>query len=385
MTDILVPTWPLRPYAAPPPPRDWRPTRRLTLLMPFHRETEATLARSARAVAALDYPAELLQVLWLVADGPEHAREAEQAENARAAAGRPELDWRILRLPGMRPKGAALNHAFPHAEGEVVAVVDADVVPDPGQPTEAVWALEQGYALVQAEEVGEPGPRLTSRVKTAEDTVWHASVRGLARAAGVHVVAGSSVYAWSATWDRVRPIREDDVEESYHWSLRLMSEGAATGFLRQPSRVSSTDRPAAALRQRARWARGQLRAVAVNWPELSPRGRLLGAVTVGSMAARAVMPALLAAAVVSPRARKAAAAVVLADVACVLGARRSPEYRDRVDGLAWALVVPWHLVGALAVYRAGWEWARGDRGWHSVRETADAAPTAPEHGEGASR
>ncbi|KJY27385.1 glycosyltransferase [Streptomyces katrae] len=385
MTDILVPTWPLRPYAAAPPPPGWRPTRRLTLLMPFHRETAATLARSARAVAALDYPAELLQVLWLVADGPEHAREAEQAEHARAAAGRPELDWRVLRLPGMRPKGAALNHAFPHAEGEIVAVVDADVVPDPGQPAEAVWALEHGHALVQAEEVGEPGQRLTSRVKTAEDTVWHASVRGLARAAGVHVVAGSSVYAWSATWDRVRPIRSDDVEESYHWSLRLMSEGASTGFLRRPSRVSSTDRPAAALRQRARWARGQLRAVVVSWPELSPRGRLLGAVTVGSMAARAAMPALLAAAVVSPRARKAAAAVVVADAACVLGARRSPEYRDRADGLAWALVVPWHLVGALAVYRAVWEWARGDRGWHSVRETADTGPdTAPDR-EGTSR
>ncbi|WP_079423381.1 glycosyltransferase [Streptomyces katrae] len=385
MTDILVPTWPLRPYAAAPPPPHWRPARRLTLLMPFHRETAATFARSARAVAALQYPAELLQVLWLVADGPEHAQEAERAEDARAAAGRPELDWRILRLPGMSPKGTALNHAFPHADGEVVAVVDADVVPDPGQPAEAVWALEQGYALVQAEEVAEPGPRLTSRVKTAEDAVWHASVRGLARAADVHVVAGSSVYAWSATWDTLRPIRSDDVEESYHWSLRLMSQGASTGFLRRPSRVSSTDRTAAALRQRARWARGQLRAVVVNWPELSPRGRLLGAVTVGSLAARAAMPALLAAAAVSPRARKAAAAVVVADAACVLGARRSPEYRDRVDGLAWALVVPWHLVGALAVYRAVWEWARGDRGWHSVRETADSVAAAPQPGEEASR
>lgn len=378
MTDILVPTWPVVPYAVDRLPSQWQPSRRLTLLMPFYRETEATLTRSARAVAALDYPPELLQVLWLVEDGPDGIQDLERATRVRAAVDRPDLDWRILKLPSMRPKGAALNHAFPHADGEVIAIVDADVVPGPRQPAEAVWALEQGYALVQADEVSERGLRLTARLKAAEDAVWHASVRGLARAADVHVVAGSSVYAWASTWDQVRPIRADDVEESYHWSLQLMSQGARTGFLRTPSGVSSTENAGAALRQRARWARGQLRAVAVNWPTLSTRGRVLGAVTVGSMAARAAMPAFLAASVKSPRARKVAAGLLIADALCVWGARRSPEYRDRADGLGWALVVPWHLVGSVAVYRALWEWARGDRGWHSVREVSEAGATGRE-------
>ncbi|MET9426633.1 MULTISPECIES: glycosyltransferase family 2 protein [unclassified Streptomyces] len=372
MTDILVPTWPVIPYAADGLAPHWRPSRRLTLLMPFYRETEATLTRSAGAVAALDYPPELLQVLWLVEDGPDGDQDFERATRVRAAVDRPDLDWRILRLPSMRPKGAALNHAFPYADGDVIAVVDADVVPGPRQPLEAVWALEQGYALVQAEEISERGHGLTARVRAAEDAVWHASVRGLARATGVHVVAGSSVYAWASTWDAVRPVREDDVEESYHWSLQLMSQGVRTGFLRTPSGVSSTEHAGAALRQRARWARGQLRAVAVNWPALSARGRVLGAVSVGSMAARAAMPVFLAASAVSPRARKVAAGLLVADALCVLGARRSPEYRERADGPAWALVVPWHLVGSVAVYRALWEWARGDRGWHSVREVSEA-------------
>ncbi|RLU81312.1 glycosyl transferase family 2 [Streptomyces griseocarneus] len=379
MTDILVPTWPVAPHADAPP-ATWRPTRRVTLLMPFYRETAATLDRSARAVRDLDYPPGLLQVLWIVADGPEGARDAELAEKARAEAGRPDLDWSVLKVPGMSPKGAALNHAFPHARGEIVAVLDADVVPDPAQPAQAVWALEQGFSLVQAEEVAEPGTGLTARLRAAEDALWHASVRGLARTAGVHVVAGSSVYAWAATWDRVRPICEDDVEESYHWSLRLMAPGVVTGFLRAPSRVSPTERVAPALRQRARWARGQLRAVAVSWPELTPRGKLLGAVTVGSMAARAAMPLALAASAVSPKARKAAVGLAAADALCVLGARRSPEYRDRADALAWTLLVPWHLVGSVAVYRAAWEWARGDRGWHSVRDVAGdpAGPGIPD-------
>ncbi|MEW2392090.1 glycosyltransferase [Streptomyces venezuelae] len=378
MTDILVPTWPVTPYAVDRLPSQWRPTRRLTLLMPFYRETEATLARSARAVAALEYPPELLQVLWLVEDGPDGTQDRERAARVRAAVNRPDLDWEILGLPSMRPKGAALNHAFPHADGEVIAVVDADVVPGPGQPAEAVWALEQDYALVQADEVSERGTRLTARLRAAEDAVWQASVRGLARTAGVHVVAGSSVYAWASTWDRVRPIRSDDVEESYHWSLQLMSHGVRTGFLRTPSGVSSTESAGAALRQRARWTRGQLRAVAVNWPGLSPRGRVLGAVTVGSLVARAALPVAVAASTVSPRARKVTAGLLVADALCVLGARRSSEYRDRADGLAWALVVPWHLVGSASVYRALWEWARGDRGWHSVRAVSDADTTGPE-------
>ncbi|WP_258021431.1 glycosyltransferase family 2 protein [Streptomyces anatolicus] len=127
---------------------------------------------------------------------------------------------------------------------------------------------------------------------------------GLARSAEVHVVAGSSVYAWAATWDRVRPIRSDDVEESYHWSLWLMGHDVRTGFVRTPSGVSSTERADAALRQRARWTRGQLRAVAVNWSELPARGRILGAVTVGSLAARAALPVLAAGPLEGPTGRR---------------------------------------------------------------------------------
>ncbi|MEU3600394.1 hypothetical protein ABZ714_16990 [Streptomyces sp. NPDC006798] len=96
-------------------------------------------------------------------------------------------------------------------------------------------------------------------------------------------------------------------------------------------------------------ARGQLRAVRVNWPRMTARGRLLGAVTVGGLAVRA--------------------ALLLADAVCVLGARATPEYRDRTDALGWALVLPWHLVGSGAVHLALWELVRGDRGWHSVRGT----------------
>ncbi|GAA4785532.1 glycosyltransferase [Streptomyces ziwulingensis] len=381
MTDLLVPTAPLHPYAVPDVPPGWRPTRRLTLLMPLYRESAATFERSARAVAALDYPDGLLQVLWLVEAGSAGHRDAALASTAMEAHRRPGQDWRLLRLPDMSPKGAALNHAFPYADGEVIGIVDADVVPAPGQPAEAVLALERGNALVQAEEISEPGAGAASRAKAAEDAVWHASVRGLKRLAGVHVVAGSSVYAWTATWDLVRPVRSDDVEESYHWSLRLMSAGVPTGFLSAASRVSATESPAAALRQRARWTRGQLRAVAVNWPGLSARGRLLGAVTVCSLAARAALPVLCAGAVVAPVLRPAALALLLADTACVLGAWRDPGYRGRTDAVGWALVVPWHLLGSLSVYLALYEWLRGDRSWHSVRAGGEAsAAGAPEGG-----
>lgn len=376
MTDLLVPTRPLEPYAVQGVEPGRRPTRRLTVLTPLYRESAATFERSARAVAALEYPDELLQVLWLVEAGGAGDQDAARAGAAMAAYRRAGLDWRLLRLPDMSPKGAALNHAFPYAEGEVIAILDADVVPAPGQAAEAVLALEQGNALVQAEEISEPGAGLAARAKAGEDAVWHASVRGLKRLADVHVVAGSSVYAWASTWDLVRPVRSDDVEESYHWSLRLMGAGVATGFLASPSRVSATERPAAALRQRARWTRGQLRAVAVSWAGLPPRGRLLGAVTVGSLAARAALPLVCGGAVAVRALRPAALALVLADAACVLGARREAAYRRRTDAVGWALVVPWHMVGSLAVYLALYEWARGQRGWHSVRDGDDSPATA---------
>ncbi|MFB8106042.1 MULTISPECIES: glycosyltransferase family 2 protein [Streptomyces] len=377
MTDLLVPTRPLHPYAVHGVPPGWRPTRRLTVLTPLYRESAATFERSARAVAALDYPDELLQVLWLVEAGGAGDEDAARADAAMAAYRRAGLDWRLVRLPEMSPKGAALNHAFPYAGGEVIAVLDADVVPAPGQAAEAVLALERGHALVQAEEISEPGAGLAARAKAGEDAVWHASVRGLKRLAGVHVVAGSSVYAWASTWDLVRPVRSDDVEESYHWSLELMGAGVATGFLASASRVSATERPAAALRQRARWTRGQLRAVAVNWRGLPPRGRLLGAVTVGSLAVRAALPVVCAGAFAVRALRPAALLLVLADTACVLGARRDADYRRRTDTAGWVLVVPWHLLGSVAVYLALYEWARGRRGWHSVRDDGGSPAPVP--------
>ncbi|CAM5641691.1 hypothetical protein SMICM304S_08392 [Streptomyces microflavus] len=114
---------------------------------------------------------------------------------------------------------------------------------------------------------------------------------------------------------------------------------------------TTTEPPAAAPRQRARWTRGQLRALAVRRRTTPPpRGRLLGAVTVGSLAARAALPLVCGGAVAVRALRPAALALVLADAACVLGARREAAYRQRTDAVGWALVVPWHMLGSLAVY-----------------------------------
>ncbi|PWS40706.1 glycosyl transferase family 2, partial [Streptomyces sp. ZEA17I] len=76
MTDLLVPTRPLHPHAVAGVLPGRRPTRRLTVLTPLYRESAATFERSARAIAALDYPDELLQVLWLVEAGAAGDRDA---------------------------------------------------------------------------------------------------------------------------------------------------------------------------------------------------------------------------------------------------------------------------------------------------------------------
>jgi glycosyltransferase XagB len=98
-----------------------------TLIVPLHREARVA-KQLATALDNLDYPSAKLDILFIV-----EADDAETAEALRRNA--PQAPHEILVAPPGVPKTKprALNIAAPFARGELLAVFDAEDMPDPGQ------------------------------------------------------------------------------------------------------------------------------------------------------------------------------------------------------------------------------------------------------------
>ncbi len=114
-----------------------------TVLVPVPRGTcgttagSASLAATIAGLAALDYPADKLEVLLLVQEGDTATRKAVMA------AGMPEtVTFLGVPLDGTaRSRAIACNVGLLFARGELVVVLDVGDVPDPGQLREAAAAL----------------------------------------------------------------------------------------------------------------------------------------------------------------------------------------------------------------------------------------------------
>jgi cellulose synthase/poly-beta-1,6-N-acetylglucosamine synthase-like glycosyltransferase len=108
---------------APPPPREWP---RVTVQLPVYNERRV-VERLIDSAAALDYPADRLEIQVLDDSTDETAARADRAVARHAARG---LNIRVLRR-GHRAgfKAGALAAGLRRARGEFLAVFDADFVP----------------------------------------------------------------------------------------------------------------------------------------------------------------------------------------------------------------------------------------------------------------
>jgi len=123
----------------------WLPT--FSVLIPLYREV-AVVPGLVDALARLDYPHELLEILFIT--------EADDHATRRAIAGAKLYpNMRTVTVPPGQPKTKprALNYALQDARGALVAVFDAEDQPEPGQLRRAAHAFIEGgprLACVQA-------------------------------------------------------------------------------------------------------------------------------------------------------------------------------------------------------------------------------------------
>ncbi len=124
-----------RRAAAPPPPAIGHELPVYSILVPLYREAEV-VPDLLKALAALDYPADRLDILLI-------AEEEDVATQAAIAAARLAPNTRMVVVPPGRPrtKPRALNFALGFARGAYVVVFDAEDVPEPGQLRRALALL----------------------------------------------------------------------------------------------------------------------------------------------------------------------------------------------------------------------------------------------------
>ncbi|MHC4378984.1 MAG: glycosyltransferase, partial [Planctomycetota bacterium] len=128
-----------------PEPRPWP---RVLVQLPLYNERDVA-ARAIRAVGALDYPRELLEVQVL--DDSDDGTVAICADEVAQLVERGVRATHVRRDSRAGYKAGALAHGLELSDAECVAIFDADFQPGPDLLRQAVARLEStGSALVQA-------------------------------------------------------------------------------------------------------------------------------------------------------------------------------------------------------------------------------------------
>lgn len=243
--------------ARPPQPSQWP---RVTVQLPLFNEVHV-VQRLLRAVARLDYPRDLLQVLIL-----DDSTDETTSLVARHVAElrRQGLDVRLLhrrRREGF--KAGALRDALAHTTGEIVVVFDADFVPPRDYLRKVVphFVADSGLGCVQTrwEHLNRDYSLLTRTQALALD--GHFAVEQAARhRAGLFMSFNGTAGAWrKACIEDSGGWQADTLCEDLDLSYRAQLRGWRFVFL--PEVVAPAELPAqmaAFKRQQFRWAKGSV-------------------------------------------------------------------------------------------------------------------------------
>lgn len=270
---------------------EYRKLPRVSILVPLLRE-EAVARRLLDALAAMDYPAPLLDIKLVL--------EADDAIT-RAAIARADLPptTEVLTVPPdtLQTKPKAMNYALPFCRGEIVGIYDAEDRPDPGQ----IRAVVQHFASAPPEvacvqgylDFYNSGDNWLSRCFTLEYAIWFRVVLLGVQRLGIPIpLGGTSVFFRRNVLEQVGAWDAHNVTEDADLGMRLARFGYATEMMSSTTWEEANCRVGPWIRQRSRWLKGyvvtwatHMRRPVALWRDLGPRGFVgfqvlfLGAIT----------------------------------------------------------------------------------------------------------
>ncbi|SAY38381.1 glycosyltransferase family 2 protein [Candidatus Synechococcus spongiarum] len=256
--------------------QQWPSPPTVDVLIPCCGEPLALLERTIIACCRLDYPA---KTVWLLDDGPEQGETDPQGHGSprQRCALAQSLGARYHRRHGRQDaKAGNLNAVLPHCRGELLAVFDADMVPQPQflRRTVGLFLRESRLGFVQTpQSYMTPDPLMRNLAMEdwllPDEESFYRWIEPVRDSVGAVVCAGTSFLMRRRALDQVGGFSTDSLSEDLATGIRLIALGWQGLFL--PEKLSAgLAAPGVAdfARQRLRWCRGTLQTLR------SPRGPL---------------------------------------------------------------------------------------------------------------
>jgi cellulose synthase/poly-beta-1,6-N-acetylglucosamine synthase-like glycosyltransferase len=209
-----------------------------TILIPLYRE-EKVIRQIAKAITALDYPLEKLDII-ITLEEYDHP-----TINAIKAIGLPP-HFKTLILPDVQPKTKpkALNVAFLQTRGEFLVIYDAEIIPAPDQLKKAVLAFRSHphIACLQTKlDHYNAHQNLITKLFNAEFSFYYdLFLPGLNRLGFPLSLSGHSVHFRKEAIQSIGAWDPYNVAEDCDLGIRLQRMGYGIGILNSTSQEEAT-------------------------------------------------------------------------------------------------------------------------------------------------
>ncbi|MFQ5711342.1 MAG: glycosyltransferase [Candidatus Geothermarchaeales archaeon] len=229
---------------------------RFSVIVPAKNE-EAVIGRLLEALLKVNYPPRKREIIVVEGGSTDNT-----AKICMEYAGKYPRQIRLFQEGLSRGKPSALNHALDHAKGEIVAVFDADNVPDPDILLRAanyfrdpsVAAVQGTMHSINAEE------NMLTKIASREEAAWFQSVMLGRDALNLFVpLTGSCQFIRREVLEELGGWDESSLAEDVEMTVRLNERGYTVKLAVDVESWQETPTSITQLiRQRMRWFQGYM-------------------------------------------------------------------------------------------------------------------------------
>lgn len=234
-----------------------------TVLCPLYKEWQV-MPQFTRAMSALDYPKDKLQVMLLLEEDDQETIEKLINMNLPSY-------YKIVVVPNSFPKTKpkACNYGLKYATGEYTVIYDAEDIPDPMQLKKAVLAFRKAkkdIICIQAKlNFYNPTQNLLTRMFTIEYSLWFNLVlTGLQSIHAPIPLGGTSNHFRTKDLTLLEKWDPFNVTEDADLGMRIMKRGYRTALMNSYTMEEANSDPLNWLRQRSRWIKGYIQTYFVH-------------------------------------------------------------------------------------------------------------------------